>query len=47
VIRLYLAERLKSLALTPWRGPAWVRSFTQAAAWRGIIDECRAGGAAT
>jgi glycosyltransferase involved in cell wall biosynthesis len=41
VIRLYLAERLKSLVLAPWGGPAWVRSFTRAAAWRGIIDECR------
>lgn len=42
VVRRYLAARLRSLMLAPFGSPAWLESFTTAAAARGIIDECRA-----
>jgi hypothetical protein len=41
-VRAYLAERLRSLLLTPLPGSRWVPSFLQAARLEGYIAEVRA-----
>ncbi len=42
MVRRYIAARVRSLLLAPWRGAGWAESYISAAAARGVIDECRA-----